>query len=172
MNLFEVASKKKAVWKAKWLDSFISIIWRVLVLCSSLEKVALNEHGLENARNGQNWMWLVNGGNLNNSIFFEIYTRCLKITGKVSFNIASEASHVYIMRLRLSTVTRLVIFKKTKLVESAELQKLFWREKSYFPLPIVFYCDYQTKIMMHKNWVWMGIFCTQLVSCLETCQSI
>ena len=53
----------------------------------------------------------------------------------------------------------------------------FWRENSKsFTHHIVkyFWCDYQTKIMMHKNWVWIWefFFCTQLVSCLKTCQSI
>ena len=48
-----------------------------------------------------------------NSLFsnsISILSRCLKITVKVSFNIASEASYVYMDK----SVTRQVIFNKTK----------------------------------------------------------
>ena len=69
--------------------------------------------------------------------------QCLKITEKVAFNIASEASYVYILSgqklikmpkmvhfgeflkiLRLNSVTRQVAFITRKLVENAKIQKL------------------------------------------------
>ena len=72
-------------------------------------------------------------------------TRCLKITEKILFNIASEASYVYILSgqrllkmpnmvhfgeflktwsLRSNSVTRKVNFNRTKLVENAKIKKL------------------------------------------------
>ena len=69
--------------------------------------------------------------------------RCLKITEKVSFNIASEASYVYILSvqkltknakngqfgeflktwsLRSNIVTRQVNFNRTKLAKNAKIQ--------------------------------------------------
>ena len=43
-----------------------------------------------------------------------IFTQCLKITENVSFNIASEASYVYIMSGQ-NSVTRQVTFDRTKI---------------------------------------------------------
>ena len=67
-------------------------------------------------------------------------SRCLKITEKVSFNIASEASYVYILSgqkssklpknnqfdkfLRSQSVTRQVNLKGQKLMENAKIEKI------------------------------------------------
>ena len=73
-----------------------------------------------------------------------IYSRCLKITENVSFNIASEASYVYILsgqkfiknaknsqfgdifeKLKWSnSVTRKVILIRQKMLENANIQKI------------------------------------------------
>ena len=76
-----------------------------------------------------------------------INSRCLKIVEKVSFNIASEASYVYILSgqkfiknakmvktwsLWSNSVTRQVKFIGTKIGENAKIKKLKWDILSSF----------------------------------------
>ena len=78
-------------------------------------------------------------------MFDPTIAQCLKITEKVSSNIASEASYVYILSgqksikkakhfgeflktwsLRSNSATRQASFNRTKLVENAKIQKFKW----------------------------------------------
>ena len=52
---------------------------------------------------------------------FDLASQCLKITQKVAFNIASEASNVYIFRQTLFPDRSLLIGQK--LMENAKIQK-------------------------------------------------
>ena len=66
-------------------------------------------------------------------------SRCLKITGKVSFNIASKASYVFILSghfikngLRSNSVTRQVNINRTKIGGKCQNSKIEMRHFEYF----------------------------------------
>ena len=87
------------------------------------------------------------------NLFLTRSSQCFKITEKVSFNIASEASYVYILSgqklvqkpkmfnlasfgkpwsLRSNSVTRLVNFNRTKIGEKCQNSKIQMRHLGWF----------------------------------------
>ena len=79
-------------------------------------------------------------------------SQCLKITEKVAFNIASEASNVYI----LSGQNRQITFNWKKLMKNAKIQITFVHSKCNCSLltrnvECDFFCDFPTVCRSWKN---------------------
>ena len=104
----------------------------------------------------------------------QVAFRCLKITEKVSFNIASEASYVYILSgqkliknakngqfgeflknwsVQSNSTTRQVNFNRTKMVENAKIEKFKYKIMSSIPIVFaVFWEQLVFSICSLQNW--------------------